>query len=260
MAGNDDAPPAVSWRGLAKSFGTKVAVADVDLDIPAGSFFGLVGPNGAGKTTTLKMTTGLLRPDRGTAVVDSTDVWRDPVTAKAHMGVLPEELRLFERLTGEELLTYNGLLRGMDPTVVADRSRDLLGVLGLADAARTMVVDYSQGMRKKIALACALLHAPRVLFLDEPFESVDPVSARTIRQVLERYTESGATVIFSSHVMDTVQRVCDRVAVMHAGRLVAAGTVDEVRGGRSLEDAFVALVGASADQSAGLAWLDTSSD
>ena len=250
----------MSLRALTKRFGAKVAVAGVDLDIPAGSFFGLVGPNGAGKTTTLKMTTGLLRPDRGTAVVDGTDVWRDPVTAKAHMGVLPEELRLFERLTGEELLTYNGLLRGMDPTVVADRSRDLLGVLGLADAARTMVVDYSQGMRKKIALACALLHAPRVLFLDEPFESVDPVSARTIRQVLERYTESGATVIFSSHVMDTVQRVCDRVAVMHAGRLVAAGTVDEVRGGRSLEDAFVALVGASADQSAGLAWLDTSSD
>ena len=259
MAAPDAEPPAVALRALVKRYGAKVAVAGVDLDIPAGSFFGLVGPNGAGKTTTLKMATGLLRPDAGTAVVGGHDVWRDPVTAKAHMGVLPEELRLFDRLTGEELLTYNGLLRGMDATVVADRARDLLDVLGLSDVARTMVVDYSQGMRKKVALACALLHAPRVLFLDEPFESVDPVSARTIRQVLERYTESGATVVFSSHVMDTVQRVCDRVAVMHTGRLVATGTVDEVRGGRSLEDAFVDLVGAGVDRSSGLAWLDTSS-
>ena len=252
--------PAVSLRALTKRFGAKVAVAGVDLDIPPGSFFGLVGPNGAGKTTTLKMTTGLLRPDGGTAVVGGLDVWRDPVAAKAHMGVLPEELLLFDRLTGAELLTYNGLLRGMEPAVIATRTGDLLDILGLTDAAGTMVVDYSQGMRKKIGLACALLHAPRVLFLDEPFESVDPVSARTIRQVLERFTDSGATVVFSSHVMDTVQRVCDRVAIMHGGRLIAAGTVDEVRGERTLEDVFVELVGAGPDGTEGLAWLATSSD
>jgi ABC-2 type transport system ATP-binding protein len=234
-------------------------VAGVDLAVPTGSFFGLVGPNGAGKSTTLKMTTGLLRPDAGTAVVDGIDVWASPIEAKRRIGVLPEDLKLFDRLSGAELLEFNGLLRSMDRAVIAARSADLLDVLGLRDAAGQLVVDYSQGMRKKIALACALLHAPRVLFLDEPFESVDPVSARTIREVLEHYTGSGATVVFSSHVMETVERLCDRVAVMHQGRLVASGPLDEVRGGQSLEDAFIGLVGAAAADPTALPWLDTSS-
>jgi ABC-2 type transport system ATP-binding protein len=248
--------PAISLRGLRKQFGAKVAVADLSLDIPQGSFYGLVGPNGAGKSTTLRMATALLRPDAGTVVVDGIEVWRDPARAKARMGILPEEPRLFERLTGRELLTYNGLLRAMDPAVVAQRSTDLLDVLGLADAAHTMVVDYSQGMRKKIGLACALLHAPRVLFLDEPFESVDPVSARTIREVLDTLTDSGATVVFSSHVMETVERLCDRVGILHHGRLVAEGPTDEVRAGRTLEEAFVELVGGGRDAGRGrLGWL-----
>jgi ABC-2 type transport system ATP-binding protein len=234
-------------------------VAGVDLDVPVGSFFGLVGPNGAGKSTTLKMTTGLLRPDAGQAVVAGIDVWQDTISAKAQVGVLPEDLKLFDRLSGAELLEFNGLLRSMDRAVIAQRSRDLLDVLGLTDSAGKLVIDYSQGMRKKIALACALLHAPRVLFLDEPFESVDPVSARTIREVLEHYTRSGATVVFSSHVMETVERLCDRVAVMHQGRLVASGPVDEVRGDGSLEDAFIRLVGADQGAHAALPWLDTSS-
>jgi ABC-2 type transport system ATP-binding protein len=235
-------------------------VAGLDLAVPRGSFFGLVGPNGAGKSTTLKMATGLLRPDAGMAVVAGVDVWQDPVAAKARIGVLPEDLRLFDRLSGHELLEFNGLLRGMDRLVVAARSADLLDVLGLAGAAGQLVVDYSQGMRKKIALACALLHAPRLLFLDEPFESVDPVSARTIREVLEHFTASGATVVFSSHVMETVERLCDRVAVMHQGRLMAVGSLDEVRGGQSLEDAFIGLVGGGDGGRAALPWLDTSSD
>ena len=235
-----------------------MAVAGVDLEVPAGSFFGLVGPNGAGKTTTLRMTTGLLRPDGGTAVVDGVDVWRDPVAVKARMGVLPEDLRLFDRLTGAELLSFTGELRSMDARTIADRTTDLLDVLGLREAAGTMVVDYSQGMRKKIGLAAALLHAPRVLFLDEPFESVDPVSARTIRAVLERFTDAGGTVVFSSHVMDTVERLCDHVAVMAAGRLVAVGPTDVVRGGRPLEDVFVELVGAGSSGE-GLSWLGSSS-
>jgi ABC-2 type transport system ATP-binding protein len=251
--------PAVSLRGLGKRYGPKVAVAGVDLDVPAGSFFGLVGPNGAGKTTTLRMTTGLLRPDAGRVVVGGLDVWADPPAAKARMGVLPEDLRLFDRLTGLELLTYNGLLRSMDPDVVAGRAAELLDVLGLHEAAATMVVDYSQGMRKKIGLACALLHAPRVLFLDEPFESVDPVSARTIRMVLQRFTANGATVVFSSHVMETVERLCDSVAILHAGRVVAAGPTDAVRRGRPLEDVFVELVGAGPDTGGGLTWLASSS-
>lgn len=251
--------PAVQLRGLRKSYEQKLAVDGVDLDVPTGSFFGLVGPNGAGKSTTLKMTTGLLRPDAGTAVVDGIDVWQSPVEAKRRIGVLPEDLRLFDRLSGNELLMFSGLLRGMEPAVIAARSADLVGVLGLTEAAGQLVIDYSQGMRKKIALGCALLHAPRVLFLDEPFESVDPVSARTIREVLEHYTEAGSTVVFSSHVMETVERLCDRVAVLHRGRLVAVGSVDEVRGGASLEDAFIGLVGAGDSVRAALPWLDTSS-
>ena len=242
--------------GLVKQFGAKLAVAGVHLEVPAGSFFGLVGPNGAGKTTTLRMATGLLRPDAGTAVVDGVDVWFDPVSAKARMGVLPEDGRVFDRLAGSELLAYTGELRSMPRDVIAQRSVELLDVLGLAEASGTLVVDYSQGMRKKIGLACALLHAPRVLFLDEPFESVDPVSARTIRAVLQRYTASGGTVVFSSHVMDTVERLCDHVAIMNAGRIVAAGTTDEVRGGRPLEDVFVELVGAvGRSGSHDLSWL-----
>jgi ABC-2 type transport system ATP-binding protein len=249
---------AISIRGLRKAFDAKVAVAGIDLDVPTGSFFGLVGPNGAGKTTTLRMATGLLRPDAGQVVVAGVDVWQDPVRAKAAMGILPEDVPLFDRLSGHELLVYNGLLRSMDRAVVEARAAELLDVLALADAADTMVVDYSQGMRKKIGLACALLHAPRVLFLDEPFESVDPVSARTIREVLAHVTASGGTVVFSSHVMELVERLCDRVAIMHGGRVMAAGTMDEVRGGKPLEEVFVALVGARPDASGRLAWLSTS--
>lgn len=252
--------PAVAFRGLFKRFGAKVAVAGVTLDVPHGSFFGLVGPNGAGKTTTMRMATGLLRPDAGGAWLDGVDVWADPVQAKAHIGVLPEDLNLFERLTGRELLTYHGLLRGMDINVVKERSSELLDVLALSEAASTLVVDYSHGMRKKIALAAALLHAPRALFLDEPFEAVDPISARAIRAVLDRLTSSGATVLFSSHVMELVESLCDHVAIMHQGRVVAAGTLDQVRMGRSLEEAFVTLVGADDTAIGQLGWLGSSSD
>jgi ABC-2 type transport system ATP-binding protein len=248
---------ALSVRGLRKAFGPKVAVDGIDLDIPHGCFFGLVGPNGAGKTTTLGMVTGLLRPDAGRVLIDGVEVWRDPVAAKRRIGVLPEDLRLFDRLTGAELLTYNGLLRGMDREVVEARATELLELLGLADAAGTLVVDYSHGMRKKIALAAALLHAPRVLFLDEPFEAIDPVSARTIRRLLERYTNSGATVVFSSHVMELVERLCDRVGIMHLGHLIAEGPTDQVRAGRSLEEAFVDLVGADHAGAEELGWLGT---
>ena len=251
--------PAVAIRGLQKRFGTTQAVAGLSLDVPYGSFFGLVGPNGAGKTTTLKMATGLLRPDAGSVWVDRIDVWSDPVAAKRRIGVLPEDLNLFERLSGIELLTYTGLLRGMDMAVVTSRSRELLEVLGLADAANTMVIDYSHGMRKKIALAAALLHSPRVLFLDEAFEAIDPVSARAIRGVLDRLTQAGATVVFSSHVMELVEALCDRVAIIRAGHVVATGTLDEVRQGKPLEEVFVRLMGAVDAPQGSLGWLGTSS-
>ncbi len=248
--------PALSLLGLAKRFGDKIAVDGISLDVPAGSFYGVVGPNGAGKTTTLSMATGLLRPDFGTALVHGVDVWQHPLEAKKLMGILPDGVRLFDRLSGEQLVTYAGLLRGMDREMVASRVAELLAALDLANDAGTLVVDYSAGMTKKIALASALIHAPRLLVLDEPFESVDPISAANIRDILDRYVSSGGTVIVSSHVMDLVQRMCDHVAVVAGGRVLAAGTVEEVRAGASLEDRFVQLVGGR-NHTEGLEWLRT---
>lgn len=255
------APPraaALEVRGLWKRFGEKIAVAGVDLTVPAGSFYGLVGPNGAGKTTTLSMATGLLRPDFGQVLVQGNDLWADPVRGKSLLGVLPDGVRLFDRLTGAQLISYAGLLRGMDRETVASRVDDLLTALDLAADAHTLVVDYSAGMTKKVALACALVHAPRVLVLDEPFEAVDPVSAANIREILAGYVASGGTVVVSSHVMDLVQRMCDHVAIIAGGHVLAAGTVDDVRAGSSLEDRFVELVGGRSTGE-GLAWLRTSS-
>lgn len=257
-AGEYERSMAVQLRGLAKRFGPVPAVSGIDLDVRRGRFFGLVGPNGAGKTTTLAMVTGLLRPDAGSIRVDGIDVWARPLLARERMGVLPEGLRLFERLSGRELLHFTGRLRGMPTAKVDERAGELLAVLGLSDAGDQLVVDYSTGMRKKVALAAALLHNPAVLFLDEPFEAVDPVSARTIREVLRAFTGRGGTVVFSSHVMDLVERICDDVAVMAGGRVLAVGPVDEVRAGRPLEEVFVELVGGGVVRGdTGLDWLGT---
>lgn len=239
----DPTTSALSIRQLTKRFGEKIAVDSLDLEVPSGSFFGLVGPNGAGKTTTLSMATGLLRPDAGTVSIHGVDVWGNLIEAKRLVGVLSDGVRLFDRLTGTQLVTYAGLLSGMDRETVVPRVADLLGLLDLEAAGSTLVVDYSAGMTKKIALACALVHAPQLLVLDEPFESVDPVSAANIRDILDGFVRSGGTVIVSSHVMDLVQRMCDHVAVIAGGRVLAAGPTDEVRGASTLEDRFVELVG-----------------
>jgi ABC-2 type transport system ATP-binding protein len=251
--------PAITVRGLRKSFGAKEAVAGIDLEIAAGSFAGLVGPNGAGKTTSLSMMTGLLRPDSGQIVVEGLDVWADPPAAKAIMGVVPAEARLFDRLSGAELLEYAGRLRGMPATEARSRAAQLLDVLDLTDDAKRLVADYSTGMRKKVALGCALIHNPAVLFLDEPLEGVDPISADVIRRLLSRYVASGSTVLFSSHVMELVEQVCDHVSIIDQGHIVATGTTDQVRGGKTLQQAFIDLVGSRATGEEGLTWLGSSS-
>ncbi|GAA4958855.1 ABC transporter ATP-binding protein [Actinoplanes utahensis] len=236
---------ALELTGLVKRFGPKTAVHDVTLSVPAGSFYGLVGPNGAGKTTSLSMAVGLLRPDAGHARIFGVDVWADPVRARALAGVLPDGLALPERLTGREMLVYLARLRGLDRATAAARAEELLEILDLLDAERTLVNDYSTGMRKKIGLATALLHGPRLLVLDEPFEAVDPVSALTIRGILRTFVAGGGSVVLSSHVMALVEQLCDHVAVIDTGRVVAAGTLAEVQDGGSLENRFVELVGAA---------------
>jgi ABC-2 type transport system ATP-binding protein len=241
--------------GLAKSFGDVVAVDGVDLRVEEGSFFGLVGPNGAGKTTLLSMAVGLLRPDAGSARVFGADVWRAPLDARRLMGVLPDGLALPEWLTGRELLGYLGRLSGMDAATLDERTEELLAVMDLLEAERTLVIDYSTGMRKKIGLAAALLRGPRLLVLDEPFEAVDPISAATLKAILGRFVAGGGSVVLSSHVMALVEQLCDSVAVMAGGRVVAAGSLDDVRGSSTLEEAFVRLAGAGEPGAEGLAWL-----
>jgi ABC-type multidrug transport system, ATPase component len=246
-------------RGLVKHYGDTVAVDGVDLDVETGSIFGIVGPNGAGKTTTLSMVTGLLRPDAGTVTVHGANVWHDPATAKRQMGVLPDRLRLFDRLTGNQLLYYAGVLRGLPPATVRARMTQLAAAFGLEDALSRLVTDYSAGMTKKLSLAAALIHSPRLLVLDEPFESVDPVSAANVTEILQRYVAAGGTVVLSSHSMDLIQRICDAVAIIVSGKVLAAGTVDEVRGAGSLEEKFVELAGGRTTAE-GLEWLHSFSD
>lgn len=248
---------ALELDALSKDFAGTIAADRVSLAVPVGSLTGLVGPNGAGKTTSLSMAVGLLRPDSGTARVHGVDVWADPTRAKAMLGVLPDGLALPERLTGAELLRYWGLLRGMRPDVIASRTTELLRILELDEAEEkgVLVIEYSTGMRKKIGLATALLHAPRVLVLDEPFEAIDPVSARVLRAIMRRFVAAGGSIVISSHVMSLVEDLCDRVAIIAHGRVVADGTVAEVRGESTLEDVFVRLVGERVIGEEELAWL-----
>lgn len=248
------AHPALQIQGMTRAFGQQLAVDSVSLDVPSGSFYALVGPNGAGKTTLLSMATGLLRPSAGTAAVYGQDVWASPMEAKRLLGIMPDGLRLFDRLTGRQLLEFTGRLRGLDKATAAERTSELLALMDLEPAAAKLVTDYSAGMTKKVTLASALIHGPRLLVLDEPFEAVDPVSAANIRDVLARFVSDGGTVIVSSHVMDLVQRMCDHVAIMSAGRVLTAGTVDKVRAGRDLESTFIDLVGGR-HEGGSLSWL-----
>ncbi|WP_349627217.1 ABC transporter ATP-binding protein [Leifsonia sp. C5G2] len=255
----DTRPTVLTVDGLRKRYGDTVAVDGVTLDVKEGSFYGIVGPNGAGKTTTLSIVTGLLRPDAGRVVVHGVDVWAEPVRAKHIVGVLPDKLRLFDRLTGAQFLRYAGTLRGLSAKTVRARTDDLAAAFGIEDALDRLVADYSAGMTKKIALAAAMIHSPRLLVLDEPFESVDPVSAANIIDILQRYTAAGGTVVVSSHGMDMIQRVCDSVAIIVRGQVLAAGTIDEVRGEQTLEERFVDLAGGR-KAAEGMEWLHSFSD
>lgn len=247
--------PALAVRGLVKTYGSKVAVAGLDLDVPRGSCFGLVGPNGSGKTTTLRMVCGLVAPDHGQIVVAGRDPWADPVGARARIGVVLDPLALFDRLSAREMLRTLGEIRGLDARVAADRSHELFTVLQLDADADRPISGYSHGMRKKTALAAAVLHRPEVLLLDEPFEGVDPVSAIAMRRMLDQVRAGGGTVVLSSHVMDLVERLCDQVGVLHQGRLLASGPTEALRSGRRLEEAFVDVVGAEPVDEDALSWL-----
>jgi ABC-2 type transport system ATP-binding protein len=251
---------AIVTVGLTRAFGHKVAVNGLNLAVRRGEFFGFLGPNGAGKSTTIKMLVGLLRPSAGNAYVGGIDVWQDPLAAKSLMGVLPEQLNLYERLTGRELVEFAGRLYDLPRAEVRRRAGALLDAFALSDDANKLIVDYSVGMRKKVALAAALIHRPQVLFLDEPFEGIDPVSSRVIRDILRDLTASGTTIFFSSHIMEVVERLCTRVGIISQGTLVAEGTLAELRqraGGTdaTLEDLFLQLIGAD-KREGGLEWLE----
>jgi ABC-2 type transport system ATP-binding protein len=244
------APPAIEARALTRLFRGQAAVDQLDLRVQRGRFFGFLGPNGAGKSTTIKMLTGQLRPSSGEAVIEGRPVATDPLGVKALIGVLPEELPLYERLTGEEYLLFAGRMYGLSKAETRERTQELLEFLSLADDRGRLVLEYSQGMRKKLALAAALIHNPRVLFLDEPLNGIDPVSGRVVTDLLRRMAAKGVTMFFTSHVLDVVERLCDEVAVIDRGRLVAQGTLDQIRAQRelgrnaSLEDVFIKLVAA----------------
>ncbi|WP_240423807.1 ABC transporter ATP-binding protein [Microbacterium halotolerans] len=253
------APSALRLTQVTKSYGGTDAVTEIDLTVPSGAFYGLVGPNGAGKTTLLSMIAGLLSPTAGTLEVCGVDLRKHPREAKKLMGVLPDRLRTFDRLTGRQLLYYVGVLRGLKPGVIADRTNDLARVLELTDALGRVVSDYSAGMTKKIMLAAAMIHSPRLLVLDEPFEAVDPVSSETILGILSEYVRGGGTVVLSSHGMDLVEQVCSRLAVIVSGQVLAEGTVEEVKGSATLTERFVELSGATGDVG-GLEWLHASSN
>ncbi len=258
---------AVETIQLTRTFGSKVAVDHLNLEVREGEFYGFLGPNGAGKSTTIKMLVGLLRPTAGQVRIVGVDIWKHPLEAKQQIGVLPEGLALYERLTAREFVRFVGAMYGLSAPEAARRTDELMELLDLDADADKLIVDYSQGMRKKTALAAAIIHTPRVLFLDEPFEGIDAISGRVIRNVLQRLRQRGTTIFFSSHILEVVERLCTRIGVIVQGRLVAEGAMSELRAlaqtgeHSTLEDIFLHAVGAADEQALeaserSLSWLD----
>ncbi len=247
------ASPAVETFSLVKQFGDFVAVDGIDLQVDRGSFFGFLGPNGAGKSTTIKMLTGLLAPTSGKLRVLGFDIAEQPMEVKRRIGVVPEDLNLFERLTGAEMLSFTGRMYGVRIDEIAQRSKELLELMELTDEPKKLIVEYSHGMKKKLSLACALIHRPEILFLDEPFEGVDAIASRTLKDLLLRLTSRGLTVFLTSHVLEIVERLCSDIAIIAQGKLLASGSLNELRKGIrmegdgkgpvSLEEYFIHVVG-----------------
>jgi ABC-2 type transport system ATP-binding protein len=242
---------AIVTEKLTRKFGELTAVDNVDLEVAAGQFFGFLGPNGAGKSTTIKMLTGLLTPTAGRMQLLGIDFSQNPIEVKKQIGVVPEGMGLFERLTGSEYLTFVGRMYGLDKATTKQRSEELLEFMQLADRPKTMIADYSHGMQKKLALAAAVIHGPRILFLDEPFEGVDALAAGALKALLGRMTERGVTIFLTSHVLEIVERLCSHVAIINRGKLVAQGSLEELRAGipspegrtTTLEEIFLSIVG-----------------
>jgi ABC-2 type transport system ATP-binding protein len=262
---------AIITQGLTRRFGELAAVRDMNLRVESGKFFGFLGPNGAGKTTTIRMLTGLLEPSAGRIRILDLDLAEQPIDVKRQIGVVPEGLALFDRLTGAEYLNFVGRMYGLDRKTAADRTSELLQFMQLADRPKALVADYSHGMKKKLALAAAVIHGPKVLFLDEPFEGVDAIAAGTLKTMLQRMILHGVTVFLTSHVLEIVERLCSHVAIIHKGELVAQGSVEELRAGvesrhsltspgaaqekLTLEQIFLSIVGATGQAEQELSWL-----
>jgi ABC-2 type transport system ATP-binding protein len=261
------ASPAVETFQLVKQFGGFVAVDHINLHVNRGGFFGFLGPNGAGKSTTIKMLTGLLAPTSGKLSVLGVDIATQAMEVKRRIGVVPEDLNLFERLTGAEMLSFTGRMYGLHAEEIAQRSKELLDLMELQDEPRKLIIEYSHGMKKKLSLACALIHRPEILFLDEPFEGVDAIASRTLKDLLSRLTARGLTVFLTSHVLEIVERLCTDIAIISQGKLLASGSLNELRKGIrlegdgegpvSLEEYFIHVVGGtrSSNEEEVLQWL-----
>jgi ABC-2 type transport system ATP-binding protein len=245
---------AICARGLRKSYGTKPAVDGVDLDVPSGSFFGFLGPNGAGKSTTIRMLTGLIPADSGSIEILGYRMPEQELEIKQRIGLVPDESLLFDRLTGAEFLEFVGRMYGLDRATARARARSLLDLFELA-ADRKIIAEYSKGMRKRVAMAASLIHHPDLFLMDEPFEGVDAVGARLMKNILQDLVRRGATIFLTSHVLEVIERLCDHVAIIHNGKIVTSGRIEDLRaGGESLEDAFVRVVGAGTSRGQ-LDWL-----
>ena len=239
--------PAVLIRHLTKKYGRVTAVNDISLEVPYGEFFGYLGTNGAGKTTTIKVLAGLLPATYERIEIDGVSLKSSPLAVKASVGLMPEEPHLYERLNGFEFLEFVGAMYGLDGTALKHRVLELMDLVDLADSGAKLIIDYSKGMRKKVALAAAIIHRPRVLFLDEPFAGIDTVTAHRLKDLLRSWVEEGVTIFFSSHIMEVVEKLCTSFAIIHQGHIVHQDTMAAVRArldGKTLEDIFIEVAGA----------------